>query len=419
MSNSLVKQLFTLFLFANSIFAVSQSTWPSKTWDSAVNISSLFPTSVAELSGMYWNSATNRLYCVADEGVVYILTLNKTTNTFSLTSTLSNMGGPEGVTMVNNALNEFYTIDENSYEIRKYTHNADFSGLTKSKYWSLLQSPSPMSDTGNTGPEGIAFVPESYLSKIGFISSATRKAYTSAKGMGGLIFISHQDGGYVWVFDINPSTSNDFLYVGKYKTNRTECCDLTFDQSTGLLYILHNTGDNYLEITDLKTTVVSSEYKLNTLKEYFIPNPTSGSNNVEGFAMMPKYPDYANVSAWLCRDVKASSSDQSDCIRWFYPFSADGSDIRTSISEQFANSVSITVQPNPASTRIVIDNQNSELNNCYITLYSPVGQLISNQTTSHFPFTMDISNLKNGIYLVKITSDNKFQTVKTFIKTND
>ena len=404
-------------IYSISIFP--QTTWPSKVWDSAVNISSVFPSTVAELSGLYWNAYTNRLYCVADEGVLYVLSLNKTTNTFSLVKSVGKLDGPEGVTQVNNQLNEFYTIDENSYEIRRYTHNADFSTVIKANYWYLLQSPSPMTDTGNTGPEGIAFVPDSYLSKIGFLSSVTGKVYTSTRGMGGLIFIAHQDGGYVWVFDINPTSSNNFLYVGKYKTNRDESCDLTFDQSTGLLYILHNTGDNYLELTNLKTTVVSGEYKFTTSKEYYIPNPASGSSNIEGFAITPKFPDSGNVNAWLCRDVKSSSSDQSDCIRWFYPFTADGTDIRTDVPDLISQgSDAYSISPNPATVALTIKSLSESAMDCRYEIYSSVGQLIMKSNITDFPANVDIRNLQNGIYFVKVSSDNMLKTVKTIIKTN-
>ena len=44
--------------------------------------------------------------------------------------------------------------------------------------------------------------------------------------MCGLVFIAHQNGGYLWVFDVNPNVTDDFAFVGKYKTNRNESCDL-------------------------------------------------------------------------------------------------------------------------------------------------------------------------------------------------
>jgi len=111
-----------------------------------------------------------------------------------------------------------------------------------------------------------------------------------------LIFIAHQDGGYVWVFDVNPAVTNDFAYVGKYKTNETESCDAAFDRSTGLLYILHNTGDNYLEVTDMTTTLVSGEYKFATKKNFiFQIHPVQSTWKVLRFR-----PNIQPLRIWAC-----------------------------------------------------------------------------------------------------------------------
>jgi hypothetical protein len=105
--------------------------------------------------------------------------------------------------------------------------------------------------------------------------------YSSVKGLGGLFFVAHQDEGYVWVFDVNPNSNNDFAYVGKYQTNHTESCDLAFDRSTGLLYILHNIiGNNRLEVTNLSTSLNGSSRKFIPLNDYQITNPT-GNNEGE------------------------------------------------------------------------------------------------------------------------------------------
>ncbi len=403
----------TLIFSVNSVLHSAQSVWPAVQWASSVNLSACFPSDAIGLSGMYWNSYSNRLYTIGDKGYVYIHQYNKATNLFTLIATNTNMGGPEGVTMVNDSLNEFYTIDENSYQICKYTHTADISNITLSKYWYLLQSPSPMADTGNTGPEGICFVPDKYLKRVGFISTVTTKTYTSTKGMGGLLFIANQDGGYVWVFDVNPNLSNDFAYVGKYKTNRTESCDAAFDRSTGLLYILHNTGDNYLEINDMTTNLISGEYKFVTEKEFFIPNP-SGSVNVEGFALSPKFPTASNLGAWLCRDVKLA--DNTDAIRWFNPFVAEGTDIQTYVPDIQKQTVTFNISLNQVVNELTISNMNTEGKEYSVQVYSCNGQLMAKKNLLSFPTTLNVSNLRSGIYFVKILSKYETEALKTIIK---
>jgi len=353
------------------------------------------------------------LYCIGDVGSVYILQYNISTNQYTLLGSSTSIGGPEGVTQVDNAAAEFYTIDENKYEIRKYTYDSNFSNITKSKTWNLLLSPSPMTDTGNTGPEGIAFVPDSYLQKIGFISSVTGVATCSKKGMGGLMFIAHQDGGYIWVFDVNPNVKNDFAYVGKYKTNRSESCDLAFDRSTGLLYILHNVGDNYLEVTDLSTSMVSGEYQLKTEKEFYIPNP-SGSKNVEGFAISPKYPQNSSHGAWLCRDV-SDATETIDALSWFYPFAAEGKDIGTDVPAIKKQAEDYSIFPNPIKDIVTVISFQSDTKLYLVQIYSTIGQLLMVKDNLNFPATINMKHLKSGTYLMKISSENEVKAIKTMI----
>ncbi|MBP8782121.1 MAG: SdiA-regulated domain-containing protein, partial [Paludibacteraceae bacterium] len=217
--------------------------WPAESWSSAMNLTSkLTQTNVTELSGLHWNPATQCLYVVQDNGRLRILQFNEGADDFFEIANVEIAGNPEGIMQVDYEASMFYTVDEKNYEIRQYVPNQDYTSITLMKKWRLLTPNTPMPDTGNDGIEGIVFVPDKHLQSIGFVSSQTGLPYTSTKGMGGLIFIAHQTEGYVWVYDVNPALSFDVAYVGKYKTNRKESCDIAFDRTTGLLYILHNVG---------------------------------------------------------------------------------------------------------------------------------------------------------------------------------
>ena len=403
----------SLFLLPS---AYSQSPWPSLPWNSAVNLTGILdPNGVTELSGLHWNPTTNRLYMIDDHGRVRILQLNLATHVFTQIVNKPIDGGPEGITQADYNANEFYTIDENNYEIRKYTHHADFTSLTLSRHWNLLAPPSPMQNTGNTGPEGIVFIPDSFLSSIGFISDETGQAYTSTKGMGGLMFVAHQDGGYIWVFDVNPNTNDDFAYVGKYKSNRAESCDLAFDRTTGLLYILHNIGDNSLEVTNLTTSLVSGERKFADVNEYFIPNP-SGNDNIEGFAISPKCNDSANVSAWLCRDVAIdeSTSDQKDCLRWFQPYTADGICLaNTNSASSIVANDKVSIFPNPAKDQITVTYTSSKKKKIHVKLFNMQGEIVLEKINfNEHVFTLDISSLKKGMYLMELREGKNITGIK-------
>jgi hypothetical protein len=244
--------------------------------------------------------------------------LDTATNKFSSLAHVKLSGGPEGVTQVNNDSDEFYVIDEKSCEIRRYTHHDDFSSAMLANHWDLKAAPSNMTVTDNEGPEGIEFVPDSYLKAVGFISSITHEPYTSAKGMHGLIFIAHQSKGLIWVYDVNPAKNDDYTFVGTYKTDQNESCDLAFDRSTGLLYILHNIAGNSVEATDLSTKSFLGSYKFVTKRSYTIPQP-SGSQNIEGFAISPNAGSFLKGNVWLCRDIDANEKarDCKDCLRWY------------------------------------------------------------------------------------------------------
>lgn len=137
--------IFLIVIFFQNCFAQS---WPSQTWPSATNITSTIDINgVQDMSGLHFNPTNNRLYAVLDTGEVVILQWNSTSNTFTQLARKTISGGPEGITQANLFANEFYTIDENNYEIRRYTHATNFSNLNEYKHWNLLTSPSPMTDT--------------------------------------------------------------------------------------------------------------------------------------------------------------------------------------------------------------------------------------------------------------------------------
>ncbi len=387
--------------------------WPAGTWSSATNLTSVFDVNgVTELSGLHFNATNNRLYAVQNDGRVRVLSWNPTTNTFTSIANKVINGGPEGITQANLFANEFYTIDENTYEIKRYTHTTNFSSVTEFKHWNLLNAPSPMQDTGNTGPEGIVFIPDSFLSAIGFISQQTGQLYTSVKGLGGLFFVAHQDEGYVWVFDVNPNTNNDFIYVGKYQTNHTESCDLGFDRSTGLLYILHNiAGNNRLEVTNLTTTVNGNLRKFVALKDYQVTNPTDDNENIEGFALTPKCPETGTRGVWLCRDVSNNEDQaiQEDALRWFTSFVADGTCTPLS-NASFDVESNIDLYPNPAANFVTISGK--LIANATVRIFNSLGQLMLIQKNKNTTFTIDVASFKTGIYFVEVNQNGHSRTLK-------
>lgn len=398
---------------------LAQSSWPSVNWNAAVNLTNLMDTNgITELSGLHWNPQKSRLYAVQGSGTVWALNWNASTSSFSLLGSLNGIGNPEGITQDNFSLNSFFTVDENNYQIRKYAHNTAFSSISLSHTWNLLIPPSPMQNSGNNGPEGIVFVPDSFIIASGFKSSVTGLPYVSVKGMGGLLFIANQDSGIVWVYDVNPNQDDDFEFVGKYLTGQEESCDLAFDRSTGLLYVLHNCNSNSLEVCSLDPLVISSKYLLNQIKEYNIPNPTT-NENIEGFAISPKCVDTSNVFVFLCRDVESIESVtlQKDCLRFFTPFSAEGNcPTVTSQDENYVQKGEVVLYPVPATDYIKIHGKDIELStlNYKITNIHEI-KIDEKINYNNENYIIDIHQFEPGIYFLEVEAYGTFHQLK-FIK---
>jgi hypothetical protein len=384
-----MKTLITfVFSFVGFTF-LAQSPWPSSNWDISTNLTPIMSASGVEgLSGVHYNPTKNQLFLVQDIGRMRIIQLNAQGNHLQLTD--RNLGCDlEGIMQINDSDNEFWVLCENEYIIKRYQYNANFSSVTVVRSWDLLLPQSGMEETIE-GPEGICFVPDSYLDSANFISSVSGQPYTSQKGMGGLVFVAHQNLGQIWVFDINKNLNNDYVLVGVYNTNRMESCGLSFDKSTGLLYILHNIDNNYLEVCDLSVSFVNDEYKLNMVQEFNVTLPTNGGKNIEGVAVSPKCDMPDEQTVWLVRDVTGPQSVNS--LKEFRPFGLVGSCVIAGISEE--NNI-YSLAPNPVENVLYCQNAAEQTNAVIYNLQGKeVGFFLLESGQNQF----DLSHLDAGIY---------------------
>jgi hypothetical protein len=135
---------------------------------------------------------------------------------------------------------------------------------------------------------------------------------------------------------------------------------------------------------------------------------------VEGFAFSPKFPTNMSMGVWLCRDVKLA--DNADAVRWFNPFAAEGTDIQTDVTDVQKQCRTFNIFPNQVLNELTISNTNSEAKEYFVQVYSCIGQLMVEKKQLNFPTTINVSNLKSGIYFVKILSNHETEALKTIIK---
>lgn len=301
-----------LFLSAN----VQADPWPGEPWAESLNLTALDTEFEEDLSGAFWNPQTRVLW-VCQNGAAKIWALIEDgLGGFAVREDGEgnryewDLGSQdlEDLTQVSLAQDLIYLIDEGTGTILC----VDLSNPTAHpliRSWNV--SSGLPSYAGGLGPEGISFVEDEWLVCRQF-KDRNGSRYHSQKGMNGLMFIAHQQQGQVYVFDLNPDITNDYLFVGQYDTSRDESCAVGFDRNLGLMYIWHNTGANYLEITDLDTSALTGQIRqFRTVTEYVAPR----SGNLEGFSAAPQAGINAESWCFITQD-----DGGTDSLRWFDSF---------------------------------------------------------------------------------------------------
>ena len=285
--------------------ASAATAWPAETWSASTNLTSLNPVGWAKnLSGAYWNPVTRRLWVCTNSPAKFWSLRENGAGGFLLEREYTGTGDLEGITQISTVSDRVFLIDEQARIIRSY-RISDGAALTT---WFLSSIP----DWGNSGPEGLAFVPDTWLARNAFVDGSGAlypQSVEGADGFGGLVFVAVQTSGWVYAFDLR--TDGTYAFVGRYRTSRNESCEMTFDESIGRMYILHNIDGNLLQVTNLTSTVSGSDRQFVTAAEFQVP---SGSN-IEGFAVTPALTAANAVGDNWC--FFTDDDNSAGALRWF------------------------------------------------------------------------------------------------------
>ena len=280
----------TALAFATPVAA--QDLWPAEAFGSSENLTAIEGPGAndfhSDLSAAVWNPVTRRLWlgrngpggtqsklwAVAEDGNGSFEIDSKDGNRGEWT----NFGDLEGVTQADFSEEVVYLMIEGEERIKEYNVSTYGTAILNNNWNTRTFLPR----NGGSGAEGITFVPDSALISAGFVDQ-NGDLYTSTQGMGGLMFVGHQNGGAIFVFDLNRGTEG-FVFVGEYLTGQADTSGLEFDRSTGRLYMYHDRGIDILSVSDLASTPVSGQVRqLNILQSYNGPAP----QNNEGIAVFP------------------------------------------------------------------------------------------------------------------------------------
>jgi hypothetical protein len=278
--------------------------WLAEAWTEATTLTHLDPAFKKNISGACYNPVTEAFWVCRNGGPSAFWMLKKDQNGNWGLATKGEAqvkydvgeGDLEGICQVDYRKDLVYLMVEGADKIREYD-TTNHSGAILKNEWDISAH---VPTKGGAGSEGITFVPDDWLTKGNF-TDANGNSYVSKGGMGGLMFVAHQNGGGIYVFDLSVDTKS-LHFVGAYRSSRKESSGLEFDRSSGLLYIWHNTGPNYLQVARLSSYAKGKKRYLTTVKEFTGPK----GGNLEGIAIAP-----AASKTGLCLIVDDENQDGS------------------------------------------------------------------------------------------------------------
>lgn len=295
--------------------------WPAESPSSAIDLTSIEGPGTndfhVDMSGAFWNPYQQVLWVCRNGGSggskVWKL-VQRGASSFQVGTVAgqraewSGFGDCEALALGSFAEPEtVFTLDESTNSVKEWDLAAPSAVLKRT--WNL-GAHVPTYASG-LGLEGLAFVPDAALASGDFVD-ASGVARTSTQGMGALAFVAHQNGGRVYVFDLNRANGT-FQFVGEYATSGSETAELCFDPSLGALYAWHGAGVNDLEVLRLRSVAQGSIRRFERVLTYDAP----GGANDEGFALQwgPSDCVEGRRGAFVLTDGGGAQS-----LRWYRQF---------------------------------------------------------------------------------------------------
>lgn len=269
--------------------------WPAEPWNQAVNLTAIEGAGTndfhQDLSGAFYSPVTRRLW-VCRNGPS-----NSTSKVWSLVENgaggwmvearaggsgsceWTGFGDSEAITQIDPATNIVLIMAEAEEVIRMYDLTTPGTVVLLRTWVTTPHLPV----SGGSGSEGLAFIPDGALSAGGFVG-LDGLPRTSQRGMGGLVFVGHQNGGRVYVFDLSP-TSSVFDFVGSFATGGADTSEVTFDPVTGHLLLLHGDNVNTTEAVRFASVPEAGGRRLPTAAIWGPPTGAPADLNLEGLAI--------------------------------------------------------------------------------------------------------------------------------------
>jgi hypothetical protein len=338
-SSTAVKMLFAcaVTLLSTSVLAkttVTYSAWPTTTTVVTADSAKEFGEN---LSGLFYQPASGTqapILWAVDNGpsVLYSLTWNgtiyakNTANNWGAGKKLvfpNGSGAPdsEGVTKAELDSPAIYVSIErdgsgsNRFSVLRYDTSAPGTTLTATNEWNLTADLPTVKST-NLGLEGVAWVPDSYLTANGFKDANTNLPYDPANYPShgtGLFFVGLEYNGQIYAYALNQ-TGSSYVRVATIASGHAAVMDLSFDRDNGILWAYCDGNCNNQATLLGVDTVAGSATKGNFIirKAYNPPKSMPSGYNNEGIAIAPESECVNNLKTFIWTD---DSQDNKHALR--------------------------------------------------------------------------------------------------------
>lgn len=279
-----------------AVAAVPQSAWPG---DSKVTITDGSKVFGENLSGVSFGSPTvlwavkngpSKLYRLVPNGTTW---RPDTTSGWSSGKTLNytnGSGDPDAEGVVSTPEGLFVATERDNDKdgtslpkVVRYDVSSSGSSLNATTEWNL-KADLP-SVAANSGPEGISWIPDSFLTAHGFRDEHTGTAYSPSTYPGhgtGLFFVGLEANGTIYAYALNQ-TGGGYTRVATIPSGFSAVMDLEFEPETGHLWAACD--DTCKGRT--ATLAIDAQGKFSATAVYDRPSGMSNYNN-EGFAIAPQ-----------------------------------------------------------------------------------------------------------------------------------
>jgi hypothetical protein len=306
--------------------AIIYEPWPTSTAVITVDRQGAF---AENLSGLYYQPASgtqsallwgaqndpSKLFKMSFNGSLFV---NVTTEGWSKGKAMrykNGKGSPdaEGITFADNPSEIFVSTERNGdsgarYSVLRFTITGNATKLVASQEWDLTNE-LPHADS-NAGLEGIAWIPDSYLTQNGFIDDNTRLAYDPANYPGhgnGLFMVGLESNGMIYAYALNQQSAS-FVRVASFASGHGKIMDLSFDSGKGVLWAhCDNTCANRSHVMAIDKVAGSQTFgKFIVRKAYERPASLVNSGH-EGIAIAPESECSNNQKNFFWADDDAAS----------------------------------------------------------------------------------------------------------------